>query len=42
MTITAAVSKYISPSLRNRSATTDHVHAAIVPIDTSVSIVTAP
>ncbi len=38
--ITAATSKYTSaPSTNN--ATTDHVHAAIVPTDTSVSIVVA-
>jgi hypothetical protein len=39
--MTAAVSKYMFPSSRT-SATTDHVHAAMVPTDTNVSIVTVP
>ena len=39
--ITAAVSKYMSAPPAN-TATSDQVHAAIVPTDTSVSIVTAP
>jgi len=40
--ITPATSKYVSPSKEPTSTTVDHVQAASVPMEMSVSIAAAP